>query len=107
MSLRQLTDSSLIWSTRSACMAGRRDSLPVVHQAVRRRFSGPLLLPPLWRRHSCQDHPHDTRRVTAAAHGLPLDRLEVLYSRALASHDEHRVRSRWTQRKQQGFCLIG
>ncbi|XP_038571440.1 cAMP-specific 3',5'-cyclic phosphodiesterase 4D-like isoform X2 [Micropterus salmoides] len=70
-------------------LEGRRESLPVIHQAVRRRFSGPLLLPPLWRRHSCQEHPCDTRRLSAAQ-GLPLDRLEVLYSRALASHDEHR-----------------
>ncbi|XP_051231965.1 cAMP-specific 3',5'-cyclic phosphodiesterase 4D isoform X3 [Dicentrarchus labrax] len=70
-------------------LEGRRESLPVVNQAVRRRFSGPLLLPPLWRRHSCQDRPLDTRRASAV-HALPLDRLEVLYSRALASHDEHR-----------------
>ncbi|KAK2908037.1 hypothetical protein Q8A73_009110 [Channa argus] len=27
----------------------------------------------------------------SAVHGVPLDRLEVLYRRALASHDEHRV----------------
>ncbi|XP_026178812.1 cAMP-specific 3',5'-cyclic phosphodiesterase 4D isoform X7 [Mastacembelus armatus] len=67
----------------------RRDSLPAVHQLVRRRFSGPLLLPPLWRRHSCQEHPCHTRR-SSAAHGLPqLDQLEVLYNRAFASHDEH------------------
>nr|XP_046246881.1 cAMP-specific 3',5'-cyclic phosphodiesterase 4D-like isoform X2 [Scatophagus argus] len=66
----------------------RRESLPAAHQVVRRRFSGPLLLPPLGRRHSCQERPCDTRR-TSAAHALPLDRLEVLYSRALASHDEH------------------
>ncbi|XP_047198770.1 cAMP-specific 3',5'-cyclic phosphodiesterase 4D isoform X5 [Hippoglossus stenolepis] len=67
----------------------RRESLPVVNQAVRRRFSGPLLLPPLHRRHSSQEHPCDTRRLSAA-HVLPLERLEVLYSRALASRDEHR-----------------
>ncbi|KAG7513843.1 hypothetical protein JOB18_018084 [Solea senegalensis] len=65
-------------------LESRRDSLPLVHQAVRRRFSGPLLLPPLRRRHSCQEH---TRLSTA--HGVPLDQLEVLYRRALASHDEH------------------
>ncbi|CAB1421888.1 unnamed protein product [Pleuronectes platessa] len=62
---------------------------PVINQAVRRRFSGPLQLPPLHRRHSSQEHSYDTRRLSAA-HGLPLERLEVLYSRALASHDEHR-----------------
>ncbi|XP_029987248.1 cAMP-specific 3',5'-cyclic phosphodiesterase 4D-like isoform X2 [Sphaeramia orbicularis] len=67
----------------------RRESLPITHQAVRRRFSGPLLLPPLWRRHSCQERPCDARRPSAT-HNLPLDRLEVLYRRALASHDEHR-----------------
>ncbi|XP_034737096.1 cAMP-specific 3',5'-cyclic phosphodiesterase 4D-like isoform X4 [Etheostoma cragini] len=66
---------------------GRRESLPAVQQAVRRRFSGPLLLPPLWRRHSCQEHPCDRRR-TSITPSLPLDRLEVLYRRALASHDE-------------------
>ncbi|KAG8003129.1 cAMP-specific 3', partial [Nibea albiflora] len=68
---------------------GRRESLPVVNQAVRRRYSGQLMLPPLWRRHSCQDPTLDTRRASTAQ-ALPLDRLEVLYSRALASHDEHR-----------------
>ncbi|XP_067370478.1 3',5'-cyclic-AMP phosphodiesterase 4C-like isoform X4 [Channa argus] len=68
---------------------GRRDSLPVVQHAVRRRFSGSVVLPPLWRRHSCQDHAYDGRRMSAV-HGVPLDRLEVLYRRALASHDEHR-----------------
>ncbi|XP_060889911.1 cAMP-specific 3',5'-cyclic phosphodiesterase 4D isoform X2 [Labrus mixtus] len=67
----------------------RRESLPAIHQAVRRRFSGQLLLPPLSRRHSCQEHQHDTYRASTL-HGLPLDRLEVLYRRALASHDEHR-----------------
>ncbi|XP_049588372.1 3',5'-cyclic-AMP phosphodiesterase 4C isoform X2 [Syngnathus scovelli] len=70
-------------------LEGRRESLPVAQQVVRRRYSGPLLLPPLRRRHSCQDHHSDTRRFSAA-HGLPLHRLEVLYCRALASHDEHR-----------------
>ncbi|KAI3368213.1 hypothetical protein L3Q82_007940 [Scortum barcoo] len=78
-------------NTQAFYRQGRRESLPVVHQAVRRRFSGPLLLPPLWRRHSCQDHPGRTRR-TSGVHGLPLDRLEELYSQALASHDEHRTR---------------
>ncbi|XP_034003131.1 cAMP-specific 3',5'-cyclic phosphodiesterase 4C-like isoform X1 [Trematomus bernacchii] len=68
---------------------GRRDSLPAVHQAVRRRFSGPLLLPPLWRRHSCQEHPWETRR-SSVTHTLPLERLEEMYIQALASHDEHR-----------------
>ncbi|XP_029356509.1 cAMP-specific 3',5'-cyclic phosphodiesterase 4C-like isoform X2 [Echeneis naucrates] len=68
-------------------LEGRRVSLPVVHQAVRRRFSGPLLLPPLWRRHSCQERPSDAWRP-ATAHGLPLDRLEVLYSRALERQQE-------------------
>ncbi|XP_019730871.1 cAMP-specific 3',5'-cyclic phosphodiesterase 4D isoform X1 [Hippocampus comes] len=70
-------------------LEGRRESLPVVHQVVRRRYSGPLLLPPLRRRHSCQDHHSDTRHFSAA-HGLPLHRLEALYCRALTSHDEHR-----------------
>ncbi|XP_033936570.1 3',5'-cyclic-AMP phosphodiesterase 4C-like isoform X2 [Pseudochaenichthys georgianus] len=70
-------------------LEGRRDSLPAVHQAVRRRFSGPLLLPPLWRRHSCQEHPWETRR-SSVTHTLPLERLEELYIQALASHDEHR-----------------
>nr|XP_020467710.1 cAMP-specific 3',5'-cyclic phosphodiesterase 4C isoform X1 [Monopterus albus]XP_020467711.1 cAMP-specific 3',5'-cyclic phosphodiesterase 4C isoform X1 [Monopterus albus] len=70
-------------------MEGHWDSLPAVRQVVRRRFSGPLLLPPLWRRHSCQERPCDVRRLSAV-HGLPLEQLEVLYSRALASHDEHR-----------------
>ncbi|XP_074490809.1 3',5'-cyclic-AMP phosphodiesterase 4C isoform X5 [Sebastes fasciatus] len=69
-------------------LEGRRESLPAVNQAVRRRFSGPLLLPPLWRRNSCQEPPNDNRRLSAA-HGLPLDQLEMLYRRALASHDEH------------------
>ncbi|XP_040039396.1 3',5'-cyclic-AMP phosphodiesterase 4C isoform X2 [Gasterosteus aculeatus] len=68
-------------------LEGRRESLPLVHQVVRRRCSGPLMLPPLWRRHSCQEHPHDNRRLSATL-GLPLERLEVLYRRALASHDE-------------------
>ncbi|XP_057696269.1 cAMP-specific 3',5'-cyclic phosphodiesterase 4D-like isoform X7 [Corythoichthys intestinalis] len=66
-----------------------RDLLPVVHQVVRRRYSGPLLLPPLRRRHSCQDHHSETHRFSTT-HGLPLHRLEALYCRALASHDEHR-----------------
>ncbi|XP_063747248.1 3',5'-cyclic-AMP phosphodiesterase 4D-like isoform X5 [Eleginops maclovinus] len=70
-------------------LEGRRKSQPAVHQAVRRRFSGPLLLPPLWRRHSCQEHPWETRR-SSMTHTLPLDRLEELYSQALASHDENR-----------------
>ncbi|XP_041791683.1 cAMP-specific 3',5'-cyclic phosphodiesterase 4D isoform X2 [Chelmon rostratus] len=70
-------------------LEGRRESLPGVHQVVRRRFSGPLLLPPLWRRHSCQEHSCDARWASAA-HSLPLDRLEELYSRALANRDEHR-----------------
>lgn len=78
-----------VLSPPSLWVQGRRESLPGVRQAVRRRFSGTLMLPPLWRRHSCQDHPCDNRR-SSAAHALPLDRLEVLYSRALASHDEHR-----------------
>lgn len=63
---------------------GCRESLPVAHQVVRRRFSGPLLLPPLSRRHS-----GDTRRASAAP-ALPIDSLEVLYCRALTSRDEHR-----------------
>lgn len=67
---------------------GRRDSLPV-HHVVRRRFSGPVVLPPLWRRHSCQENQYDGRRMSALP-GLPLHRLEELYSQALASHDEHR-----------------
>uniref|UniRef100_A0A3P8QXF6 Phosphodiesterase n=1 Tax=Astatotilapia calliptera TaxID=8154 RepID=A0A3P8QXF6_ASTCA len=66
-----------------------RDSIPVGNHVVRRRFSGPLLLPPLWRRHSHQDHSFDTRR-TSQGHMLPLARLEELYSLALATHDEHR-----------------
>ncbi|XP_041861366.1 cAMP-specific 3',5'-cyclic phosphodiesterase 4D-like isoform X3 [Melanotaenia boesemani] len=69
-------------------LQGRRESLPAIQQVVRRRFSGTILLPPLRRRYS-QDHPYDNLRQPAV-HGLPLDRLEVLYSRALASHDEHR-----------------
>lgn len=60
------------------------------HHPVRRRFSGPLLLPPLWRRHSCQERPYETRRPGLSVHNLPLARLEVLYSEALASLDEHR-----------------
>uniref|UniRef100_A0A3Q4ICB7 Phosphodiesterase n=1 Tax=Neolamprologus brichardi TaxID=32507 RepID=A0A3Q4ICB7_NEOBR len=56
-----------------------RDSIPVGNHVVRRRFSGPLLLPPLWRRHSHQDHSIDTRR-TSPGHMLPLARLEELYS---------------------------
>ncbi|XP_027883374.1 cAMP-specific 3',5'-cyclic phosphodiesterase 4C isoform X3 [Xiphophorus couchianus] len=68
----------------------RRESLPTVQQVVRRRFSGPLLLPPLWRRHSCQDqHPRETRRLSAI-NVIPLDRLQEIYSQALASHDELR-----------------
>ncbi|XP_061831914.1 3',5'-cyclic-AMP phosphodiesterase 4C-like isoform X3 [Nerophis lumbriciformis] len=70
-------------------LEARRESLPVVHQVVRRRYSGPLHLPPLRRRHSCQEHPSDSRRFSAS-YGLPLHRLEALYRRALASHDEHR-----------------
>ncbi|TKS74354.1 cAMP-specific 3',5'-cyclic phosphodiesterase 4D [Collichthys lucidus] len=70
-------------------LEGRRESLPAANQAVRRRYSGQLVLPPLWRRHSCQDPTLDTRRASTAQ-ALALDRLEVLYSRALASHDEHR-----------------
>ncbi|CAK6972170.1 cAMP-specific 3'%2C5'-cyclic phosphodiesterase 4D-like isoform X3 [Scomber scombrus] len=70
-------------------LEGRRESLPVINQVVRRRCSGPLLLPPLSRRHSCQDRPFDGRRLSTT-NGLPLDRLEILYSRALASHDESR-----------------
>lgn len=70
-------------------MQPRRDSLPLAQHAVRRRFSGSVVLPPLWRRHSCQEHPNNMRR-TSALHGLPLQQLEVLYSQALASHDEHR-----------------
>ncbi|XP_077463858.1 3',5'-cyclic-AMP phosphodiesterase 4C-like isoform X1 [Stigmatopora argus] len=66
-----------------------RDSLPMVHQVVRRRYSGPLLLPPLRRRHSCQDHHSETHRFSTP-YGLSLHRLEALYCRALASHDEHR-----------------
>ncbi|XP_008330383.1 cAMP-specific 3',5'-cyclic phosphodiesterase 4D isoform X2 [Cynoglossus semilaevis] len=61
-----------------SCLENRRDSLPVVLQVVRRRFSGPLVLPPLWRRHSCHEH------------ALTLDQLEVLYHRAVTSHDAHR-----------------
>ncbi|XP_056270084.1 cAMP-specific 3',5'-cyclic phosphodiesterase 4C isoform X2 [Pseudoliparis swirei] len=57
---------------------------PAGRPAVRRRFSGPLLLPPLWRRHSSQERPHD--------HRLPaLERLEVLFKRAVASHGEHGI----------------
>ncbi|KAM4740079.1 3',5'-cyclic-AMP phosphodiesterase 4C isoform 2-T2 [Anableps anableps] len=71
-------------------LQGRRESLPAVHQAVRRRFSGPLLLPPLWRRHSCQDqHPRDVRRPSGV-NVIPLERLQEIYSQALASHDEYR-----------------
>ncbi|XP_068175931.1 3',5'-cyclic-AMP phosphodiesterase 4C-like isoform X2 [Antennarius striatus] len=66
-----------------------REALPAVHQAVRRRFSGQLLLPPLWRRHSYQDHPFSHRRASAVL-ALPLDQLEVLYKQALVNHDENR-----------------
>ncbi|XP_030582844.1 cAMP-specific 3',5'-cyclic phosphodiesterase 4D isoform X2 [Archocentrus centrarchus] len=66
-----------------------RDPRPMVNQVVRRRFSGPLLLPPLWRRHSHQDHSYEQRRPSAV-HSLPLARLEELYSQALANHDDHR-----------------
>ncbi|XP_010895803.3 cAMP-specific 3',5'-cyclic phosphodiesterase 4D isoform X4 [Esox lucius] len=54
---------------------GRRDSLPTANlsYAVRRRFSGTLLLPPLSRRHST--HTQDHRRL--------LD-LEALYRKALS-----------------------
>ncbi|KAK7888684.1 hypothetical protein WMY93_024244 [Mugilogobius chulae] len=88
------------------CMRGGDwcESLPP--QAVRRRFSGPLLLPPLSRRHSCQARFPDSRRPGLSTHNLPLThnvphnlpqvhnlaRLEVLYSEALASHDELRRR---------------
>ncbi|KAJ7993321.1 hypothetical protein DPEC_G00271210 [Dallia pectoralis] len=53
----------------------RRDSLPTTNlsYAVRRRFSGTLLLPPLSRRHS--SHAHDHRKL--------LD-LEALYRKALS-----------------------
>ncbi|KAM9384986.1 3',5'-cyclic-AMP phosphodiesterase 4C-like isoform 2-T3 [Pholidichthys leucotaenia] len=68
---------------------GHHELLPVVNNAVRRRFSGPILLPPLWRRHSSQDPSRDARRPSGM-HGLPLDRLEVLYNRALAGRDENR-----------------
>ncbi|KAF0041963.1 hypothetical protein F2P81_005495 [Scophthalmus maximus] len=34
-----------------------------------------MMLPPLWRRHSCQEHPYDGRRLSTA-HGLPLEQLE-------------------------------
>lgn len=70
-------------------MQHRRESLPAIHQAVRRRLSGPLLLPPIWRRHSCQENPNDTWRGSGA-NTLPLGQLEALYSRALASRDENR-----------------
>ncbi|XP_061594565.1 cAMP-specific 3',5'-cyclic phosphodiesterase 4D isoform X3 [Cololabis saira] len=70
-------------------LESRRESIPAVHHVVRRRFSGPVLLPPLWRRHSSQDGRYDSRRHSVVP-GLPLDRLEVLYRQALASHDEHR-----------------
>ncbi|MED6239234.1 hypothetical protein ATANTOWER_003799 [Ataeniobius toweri] len=67
-------------------LQGHRDSLPATQQAIRRRFSGPLLLPPLWRRHSCQDQ----HQRLSAVNGIPLDRLQEIYSQALASHDELR-----------------
>ncbi|KAF3835282.1 hypothetical protein F7725_027840 [Dissostichus mawsoni] len=60
-------------------------------------FLRPLLLPPLWRRHSCQEHPWETRR-SSVTHTLPLERLEELYIHALASHDEHRTPARGQQR---------
>ncbi|XP_024134275.1 cAMP-specific 3',5'-cyclic phosphodiesterase 4D isoform X2 [Oryzias melastigma] len=66
----------------------RRVSLPSVN-VVLRRFSGTVMLPPLSRRDSCQDHSLDNRRPSAV-NGLPLDRLEVLYKRALAGHDDYR-----------------
>ncbi|TNM87782.1 hypothetical protein fugu_006003 [Takifugu bimaculatus] len=61
----------------------RGESLP----AVRRRFSGPIILPPLSRRYS-SDHLREGRWASSL-HGLPLDRLEVLYNRALAIYDKH------------------
>lgn len=65
-------------------LQGRGEFFP----AVRRRFSGPVTLPPLCRRYS-SGHVREAR-WESSLHGLPLDRLEVLYSRALAIHDKHR-----------------
>ncbi|XP_075878807.1 3',5'-cyclic-AMP phosphodiesterase 4C isoform X3 [Nelusetta ayraudi] len=100
MSRRHLTDTSDRLSDRRAETAGslsedcpvaegRGASLLAAHQVVRRRFSGTLLLPPLRRRHSCQEHQWESRHASGA-HALPVERLEELYSQALASRDEHR-----------------
>ncbi|MEQ2164578.1 hypothetical protein GOODEAATRI_008039 [Goodea atripinnis] len=67
-------------------LQGHRDSIPAIQQVIRRRLSGPLLLPPLWRRHSCQDQ----HQRQYGVNGIPLDRLQEIYSQALASHDELR-----------------
>ncbi|TWW58112.1 hypothetical protein D4764_07G0008310 [Takifugu flavidus] len=70
-----------------SCLAEvRGESLP----AVRRRFSGPIILPPLSRRYS-SDHLREGRWASSL-HGLPLDRLEVLYNRALAIYDKHSLK---------------
>ncbi|MEQ2294405.1 hypothetical protein AMECASPLE_003567 [Ameca splendens] len=72
-------------------LQGHRDSIPAIQQVIRRRLSGPLLLPPLWRRHSCQDQ----HQRQSAVNGIPLDRLQEIYSQALASHDELRQEVGW------------
>lgn len=78
-----------IYCLLSVAAQGRGESLPAAHLVVRRRFSGTLLLPPLRRRHSCQEHQWESRQVPAAHAVHALDRLEGLYRQALASRDEH------------------
>ncbi|CAL8252042.1 unnamed protein product [Merluccius merluccius] len=70
-------------------LAQRRESLPVVQYTVRRQFSGPLLLPPLSRRHSSAEHHWDQCRLLnhqkhQKHQNLPLAKLEALYIQALA-----------------------
>lgn len=58
-------------------------------KAVRRRLSGPLLLPPLSRRHSSADHPRDRLlNYHQNQHQLPLAQLEALYHRALGEPNQ-------------------
>ncbi|CAL8261824.1 unnamed protein product [Arctogadus glacialis] len=74
----------------------RRDSLPGVQYAVRRRFSGQLLLPPVSRRHSSADHQqsrllaHQNQYNQYNQQNLPLAKLEALYNQALAERDDPR-----------------
>ncbi|KAJ3598903.1 hypothetical protein NHX12_032866 [Muraenolepis orangiensis] len=60
-----------------------------IQKAVRRRLSGPLLLPPLSRRHSSADHPRDRLlNYHQNQHQLPLAQLEALYHRALGEPNQ-------------------